>query len=125
MKKRKQNEIISVILFKPETTHAPRVIKTAENIHAFCNLIGCRGAEVYGRQVGGKYYLFFCDEIGRYKGLRVSAMNEEGGIMFVGNLVITGMTKNGDVISLTDEDVERIQSNIVRTKTAQILHCEY
>ncbi len=122
-----KNEIITAVVFNPDSSEEPHIIKIPDDLHVIQSVIKCGGVEVYGRQVGGKNYMFFCDEIGRYKGLTPAAFNNEGQIMFVGKLVIAGLTKDGDVKSLSDDDVERIRTNVFKNKIngKQFIHCEY
>ena len=122
---KKSNKIIKAVVFNPDLQAEPAVREMREDMHEIQAVIGCNGFEVYARKIGGVEYTIFCDEIGMYKGLTPSALNNEGYCMFVGRLVITGFASDGDIKSLTDKDVERIRANVIKTKDKQFLHCEY
>ena len=82
----------------------------------YCDIIDCDMFDVVRRVVGGKDYMFVVDDEGLLTGrLPVARGVHEGATVeaLVGTMVIVGMPDgDGWCQSLSDEDVENIESHI-------------
>lgn len=76
--------------------------------------IGCRNLEVSSRTIGDMRYSIFCDEEGRYReDPVVSAVNESGEAVFVGNLIVSGrLNEWGMPIPMSEEEKENLKCHI-------------
>jgi len=92
----------------------------------------CGCFDITRRKIGGKPYDIFCDDIGLYaEDPWISAVNEAGDeVMLVGNLIFSNTDSEGNTISLSDDDIKNIKSNIAHYTTASgrvgiAVMCEY
>lgn len=88
--------------------------------------------DIARRNIGGRYYDIFVDDIGLFReDPVVSAINAQGEPMLVGNLIFTNHNEQGETISLSDEDIAGILHSVVRVYTEKRPHgykavmCEY
>lgn len=85
-----------------------------DQLIVFYELIGCRAVDIVTRSIGGKYYDIVCDDEGLFaESPVVSAVDDDGSVMFVGNLIICGMANDeGELTSLDDDDFYHIMEHI-------------
>lgn len=85
-----------------------------ESLEDYYNMIGCRYVEIVTRRIGRKYYDIICDEEGTFvDDPLISAIDDFGRVMFVGNLIISGtVDSEGELTDLTDNDIRYIKKRI-------------
>jgi hypothetical protein len=88
--------------------------------------------DIAQRNIGGKAYDIFVDDIGLFReNPVVSAITKDLEPMLVGNLIFANHDVEGNTTSLTDEDMARILGNIVQVSTKnrpagyKAVLCEY
>lgn len=88
--------------------------------------------DIARRNIGGKAYDIFVDDIGLFReNPVVSAITKDLEPMLVGNLIFANHDVEGNTTSLTDEDMARILGNIVQVSTKnrpagyKAVLCEY
>ena len=89
--------------------------------------------EIESRVIGEKRYDIMCDDEGLLKDApKISAINDMGQPMFVGNLMFFKVDEAGELVGLSDEDVEYIMTYIQPMSTLQypdsypmLTQCEY
>ena len=94
-----------------------RVVEFEETLENMYAMVKCEYIEIPKRYIGGKLYCCVCDEEGLFRSdIRVSMIRKtQDGIepLLVGNLLITGLENGeGDLTSLTDEDIDNIKRNV-------------
>lgn len=95
-------------------TQEVKVVDVESDIHAWYKLLNCDLVEMPEYQIEGKYFTFICDEEGLLKNNPViSAVDSDNRPMLVGNVLICNSNyENGDVVDLTDEDINLIQRHV-------------
>ncbi len=94
--------------------HENRVSEVdVETLDDYYRLIQCSCIDIVLRKVGKKYYCFVCDdEALLHSNIKISAIDSSGEMMLAGNLIILNSSNNGDMESLTDEDIKNIKDNL-------------
>lgn len=83
-----------------------------DELEVFYEIIGCRCIDIPSRKIGSKYYDIIVDDEGLLVGKMVSAIDENFEPMLVGNLIICNSDQEGNLVSLTDEDISIIQHSV-------------
>lgn len=80
----------------------------------YYRLIGCSLIDITQRKIAGKYYEIICDDEGLLKeNPKISAINDMGQPMLVGNLIIAEeVDEDGNLTDLLDADIKHIRENI-------------
>lgn len=110
-----------------------KVTTIEKELDAYYEALNCDTIDIVSRKIGKRYYDIVCDDEGLFKDSpRISAINDMGGVMFVGNLFIVRFNGEDDIESLTDADVTYILKHIhlqgtrKHPKPYPMLHqCEY
>ena len=92
---------------------AERIVK--DDFKVYYQIIGCHSIDITLRRIGGKAFLVICDDEGLFdKNNQVSMADPtDKDNIIVGNVIITGLAdRDGDLTSLTDEDIDLIERNI-------------
>ena len=91
-----------------------------DDLDTFYSIIGCDCIDIPVRKIGGKYYDIICDDEGLLKSdTIVSAINENTWeTMLVGNLIICNHDDEGNMVGLTDEDIEKIRQHTTTVMNA-------
>ncbi len=77
-------------------------------------LLNCRFTDYVRRYIGKKQYMVIVDDESLLKENAVpSAVLQDGTIHLAGNLLICNYTADGDLKSLTEEDITGIMQNLV------------
>lgn len=97
--------------------------------------IDCSCIEIPVRTIGGKKYNIICDEEGTFRSdAKISAIDNLGNIMFVGNLLITSayVIEDGELTGLTEEEASEVKKYIRTVSTRKypegykmLTHVEY
>ena len=115
-----ENEKAKVVTIKPE-------------LETYYDMINCRCIDIADRNIYGKTYCIVCDDEGLLKREpKISAVTGDGEPMLVGNLLILNRGTEGNLASLTYDDVARITSAIKIIPTGKfpkgypmLVGCEY
>lgn len=110
---KKKMYLIDVINEKAE------VVKTWGTLNDFYLLLNCDTIDIVTRKIGRHYYDIICDDNGLFADSpKISAIDDSGSIMFVGNILIAGMhDEEGELRDLTDDDIAYIAERIERMGT--------
>lgn len=80
----------------------------------YYELLKCRCIDIVTRKIGDKWLDIICNDEGLYSNHpRPSVLDLKGRSMIYGNVIITNSTKDGYQRTLSDEDVQEIESNLV------------
>ena len=119
-----------------------RVVTVPRERHSFEVLLCGNELDIVTRRVGGhrrgrgkkaRYFDIVCDDnaLG-HKSPKISAVDDLGQTMLVGNLFIVSRTPDGLTVSLTPEDQEYLQNYVMLQATRKhprpypmLQHCEY
>ncbi len=92
-------------------THGPRTIQ--RDLKEYYALLGCRLIEMPTRRIGvrnGRRYTIICDEEGLFaEQPKISAIDNLGRPMLVGNLFIVKVDEEGNTVGLDSNDIEHIK----------------
>lgn len=92
---------------------AHEVMTIRDDLESYYELLDVSTIDIVTRKIGGKYYDIVCDDEAMLKPIRVASMiDDTGATMLVGNLFIAHANSEGEMVSLTDEDVNRILGSI-------------
>lgn len=85
-----------------------------ESLQDYYKLIGCKWVEIVTRKIGRKFYEVICDEEGTFvDDPLISAIDDLGRVMFVGNLIICGLAdEEGELTDLSSNDIQYIKKRI-------------
>lgn len=85
----------------------------------YYKLIDCQWVEIVTRKIGVSYFEIICDEEGTFvSDPLISAIDDFGQPMFVGNLLICGLADSeGELTDLDDKDIEYIKKHIAMMDT--------
>lgn len=111
-------------------------VKTVEierDLAAYYRALDCDTVEMVTRKIGKKRYLVVCDENGLFRDpQKISAIDDFGRPMLVGNLLFLNTDKYGDEDGLSDLDVAHIKRYIRKMYTLafpsgypMLTQCEY
>lgn len=93
------------------------VMDIEDKLDTYYKLIGCDLIEIPIRKIGNKFFSIVCDEEGLLKNNSISSCYcQATGEIFVGNLVICGQSRNGNLTGLNDADIIQIRDSIVPVK---------
>ena len=95
--------------------------------------IGCDLIDMVDRKIGRKRYTIICDDEGLFReDVRISAINNLGGVMLVGNLMFVKTGEEGETLGLEKSDIEYISKRIQKMYTTKhpegykmLTCCEY
>lgn len=108
-----------------------RELTINDSLDEFYKVLDCTTIDITSREIGGNYYEIVCDDEGLFaENPIVSAIDSKYKPTLVGNLLIFGVgDENGELQSLTDEDVDTIKKSIVKGVTEfgilDVLVCDY
>ena len=106
----------------------------ASSLQDYYDLIGCNLIEIVSRKIGRKRFDVICDEEGTFVAEpKISAIDNLGTPMFVGNLIICGpANEEGELTDLSARDINYIKKRIVKMCTHRhpegylmLTQCEY
>ena len=101
-------------VFLNTDSHEIRVVDIEDRLDVFYEMIGCSTIEIPRRFIGKKLYSIICDEEATFvKDPVPSMIDHKGNILILGSLIVCGKPdEEGNLTSLTDEDIERIRWNV-------------
>ena len=120
---------LSVLVFRAKTfdtleemrnkEEIPFEVKTInDELSIYYEIIGCDYVEITGRRIGDNRYMIICDENGRYADEVIfTVVSKDGSYSDIaGTIIIAGPPTNGDLTSLSSNDIANIVNNIGVTK---------
>lgn len=104
---------IQAVLIRPKACKAEKV-SFKPSLQEYYRLLECELIEYAHRTVFGQEVCIVCDEEGLFDGTNVaSAVNNDGKIMFVGNILVIGAeNENGHDTGLSDEIADIVLRNV-------------
>ena len=122
-------EKTAVLVFDAEKrTFKHTTISTLDDIYENLN---CRCFDIATRKIGDTYYDIYCDDEGLLKeNPIVSAINHNGEVMLVGNLLFAKHNKRGGTVGLKEKEMDEIIENTVKVvlytgDKLDMVMCEY
>lgn len=112
----------------------PEVMEIQDDIQEFYKLIGCRTIDIVNRKIGRKRFDIICDDEGLFtESPKISAIDNLGKPMLVGNLIIVGTAdEEGNLVGLTDNEAKYVTERIQKMFTHKypegyymLTQCEY
>ena len=107
-------------------------IEVEDNLDSFYEKLDCDLFDIVTRKIGGKYFDVMCDDEGLFNDPKISAIDNYGEIMFVGNLMFFHEDNDGNLVSLSDDDIKHINKYIQKMCTKEfpngypmLTQCEY
>lgn len=90
-----------------------------EGLKDYYELIGCRVVDIVTRKIGRKFYEIICDDEGTFvDDPLISAIDDLGRVMLVGNLIICGkVNSEGDLTDLSSNDIRYIKQRVQKLNT--------
>lgn len=109
------------------------LIDIEPELDAYYEKLDCSYIDIVERKIGGKFFDVMCDEEGLFREpQKISAINDMGEPMLVGNLMFFKNDGEGNLVGLSDEDIEHIKSFIQKMYTnnfplgyPMLTQCEY
>lgn len=92
----------------------PIIMKIEDNLDAYYEALNCRCFDIVKRRIGGKYYNIMCDDEGWFVEDPIpTAINQNGHVEIVGNMMLFNDDGQGELISLTKEDIDNICQHMI------------
>ncbi len=96
-----------------------KVVDIVDSLDTYYDLLDCDCIDIVQRTIGGKRFDIICDDEGLLNGNpKISAINNLGQPMLVGNLIICH-SEYGEMVGLEDEDVQHLKGCIMKMYTRQ------
>lgn len=113
-----------------------QAVEIDDTLDSFYKILDCSCIDIVRRRIGRcrKAFEIVCDDEGLFRDpQKISAIDSLGAAQLVGNIFITGpVDSNGDLTSLTEEDVAYILSRVQKISTRKFINgypmltqCEY
>lgn len=113
-----------------------QAVEIDDTLDSFYKILDCSCIDIVRRRIGRcrKAFEIVCDDEGLFRDpQKISAIDSLGAAQLVGNIFITGpVDGNGDLTSLTEEDVAYILSRVQKISTRKFINgypmltqCEY
>ena len=110
-------------------------IEVESTLGEYYRILNCETIDIVRRKIGRKELNIICDDEGLLKDEpKISAIDNLGGVMLVGNLfIVSGIVDdNCDLVSLTNEETEYIMQRVQKMYTRNfpngypmLTQCEY
>lgn len=109
------NRKINVLFFDVDGKKKPEKRTIEDDLPSYYDLIKCDGIDIVTRKICGYPVRVVCDDLGLINGRKISGIELYSNcVMFVGNLVLTGMEDAfGDLTSLSDKAINTILNDRV------------
>lgn len=90
-----------------------RVVEFEDTLKELYGLLDCDCIDITVRKIGDSYYCIVCDDEGLLKeDIQVTAFNVDNEPALVGNLLIMSHDECGELLSLTDRDIDNIKNHV-------------
>ena len=109
----KEEIIMSKALFLDTINKSTRVVDV-NTLEDYYKLIGCRCIDIVTRKIGRKVYDIICDDEGALTDdPLISAIDDIGRVMLVGNLIVCGLADDeGELTDLNPADIRYIKKRV-------------
>ena len=105
----------------------------AERLSELYKALDCSCIDMVERKIGRKYFTIVCDDEGLLReDVKISAINNLGGVMLVGNLAFVNVDDNGYTVGLSRDEINYIKKRIQPMCTQKypngylmLTQCEY
>ena len=109
------------------------IVDIEPTLEEYYRLLQCDLIDIVPRKIGGEWFDVMCDDEGTFKEpQKISAINDMGEPMFVGNLMFFKNDGQGNLLGLDDEEIQHIQKHIQHMFTKKywagypmLTQCEY
>ena len=110
-----------------------KVIEIADNLDEFYKTLNCDTIDIVKRKIGIKHFYIVCDDNGLFQEQpKISAIDNLGEVMLVGNLFIVSGDNEGNLVGLTNEESKYIMERVKTLNTRNfpdgypiLTQCEY
>ena len=110
-----------------------KIIEIEPELDAYYKALDCSCIDIVERKIGGKWFDIMCDDEGLFReGHKISAINDMGEPMLVGNLLFFHNDGAGNLTGLEEADVVHIMKYIQKMYTRNhpegykmLTQCEY
>lgn len=93
------------------------VIQSNTEIATLKKEIDCRMIDCIYRYIGGQQYMLYIDDMGKLDdNACVTAICNNANEHLVGNIIISGTPSLGEATELSEDDIKKIQNNVVTMK---------
>lgn len=90
-----------------------RVMEINDELDEYYKLLNCSMIDIVSRKIGGKWFDIVCDDEGLLKDdPKISAINDMGEPMLVGNLIFLHNDGYGEMVGLDDADIKHLKDHI-------------
>lgn len=108
-------------------------IEIEDELQAFYDRLDCSYIDIVKRKIGRKWFNVMCDDEGLFRSpQKISAVDNYGKAMFVGNLMFFHDDGEGNLVGLSDDDIAYIKRRITKIYTKlfpdgypALTQCEY
>lgn len=110
-----------------------REIDIEAKLDEYYRVLDCTTIDIVERRIGGKWFDVMCDDEGLFREpQKISAINDFGSPMLVGNLMFFHNDGEGNLVGLDDADIEHLKKYIQTMYTHKfpkgypmLTQCEY
>lgn len=110
-----------------------KIIDIEANLDEYYRALDCTVIDIVERRIGKKWFDVMCDEEGLFREpQKISAINDMGQPMLVGNLMFFHNDGEGNLTGLEDSDIEHLKKYIQKMYTNKfskgypmLTQCEY
>ena len=89
------------------------VVTVEDALKSYYSILHCDLIDIQTRRIGGRTYTIVCDDEGLLKKpVKISALNDMGDPMFVGNLFIVKTGDDYELTGLNDDDIKHLNQHI-------------
>lgn len=88
------------------------VVEIEPKLDTYYKILDCDTVEMPSRKIGGKYFIFICDEealCGKVSAVTVRSKSDDE-LNLVNSVIICNTDDEGNEVSLSDEDITLIKS---------------
>ena len=108
-----------------------RVVEFEDKLENFYELLQCECIDIVSRRIGRKTFDIVCDDEGLYTQPKISAIDDFGRTMLVGNLLIC-KHDGENLASLSNDEIKYVKARIVEQGTRMypkgymmVMQCAY
>lgn len=110
------------------------VVNIPDELDEFYKILNCSCIDIVRRKIGRKYFEIICDDEGLFKeNVKISAIDNLGGVQLVGNILIVGPdVDDGNLTGLSPADAAYVLSRVQKMGTKKypdgypmLTQCEY
>ena len=96
-----------------------KVVEVEKKLESYYDILKCDTIDIVERKIGGQLFDIVADDEGLFNQPKISAINDMGEPMLVGNLFIVNYDGKGDITSLEENDIQHLQNFVEIMYTKQ------